>query len=99
MPIKIYNPTSPGRRNSSVLDAGHVTKKRPEKSLVESLPKVNGKNSGGQVTSRFSGGGVRKLYRVVDFRRDKDVVPARVAAIEYDPNRTCDIALLHYQDG
>ena len=99
MPIKIYNPTSPGRRNSSVLDYGHLTKKRPETSLVESLAKVNGKNSSGQITSRFRGGGVRKLYRVVDFRRDKDGVPARVAAIEYDPNRTCDIALLHYQDG
>jgi large subunit ribosomal protein L2 len=99
MPIKIYNPTSPGRRNSSVLDFSHLTKKRPEKSLTERITKTNGKNAHGHITSRFRGGGSKKLYRIVDFKRDKDSVAAKVAAIEYDPNRTCDIALLHYADG
>ena len=99
MPIKVYNPTSPGRRNSSVLDFSHLTKKRPEKSLTERLPKKNGRNAHGHITSRFRGGGERRLYRIVDFKRNKDSVPARVAAIEYDPNRNCDIALLHYEDG
>lgn len=99
MPIKKYKPTSPGRRNSSVLDYSHLTKKRPEKSLVQRLKKHAGRNSHGRITSRFRGGGARRLYRIVDFRRDKDGVPARVAAIEYDPNRSADIALLHYADG
>ncbi|WP_297830385.1 50S ribosomal protein L2 [Thermomonas sp.] len=99
MPIKVYKPTSPGRRNSSVLDFSHLTRKRPEKALVEKLPSRSGRNAHGHITSRFRGAGVRRLYRNVDFRRDKDGVPATVAAIEYDPNRTCDIALLHYADG
>ena len=99
MPIKVYKPTSAGRRNSSVLDYSHLAKKRPEKSLVERLPRTGGRNSHGHITSRFRGGGARKLYRKVDFRRDKDGVPAKVAAIEYDPNRNANIALLHYADG
>ena len=99
MPVKTYNPTSAGRRNSSVLDFSHLTKKRPEKSLVVRLKKTGGRNAHGHVTSRFRGGGARRLYRVVDFLRDKDGVPAIVKAIEYDPNRNADIALLHYLDG
>lgn len=99
MPIKVYKPTSAGRRNSSVLDYSHLTKKRPEKSLVERLKSHAGRNAHGRITSRFRGGGARRLYRLVDFKRTKDDVPARVAAIEYDPNRNCDIALLHYADG
>ncbi|MBI5850726.1 MAG: 50S ribosomal protein L2 [Planctomycetes bacterium] len=99
MPVKTYNPTSAGRRNSSVLDFSHLTKKRPEKSLVVRLKKTGGRNHHGHVTSRFRGGGARRLYRIVDFLRDKDGVPATVKAIEYDPNRNADIALLHYADG
>ncbi|MCC6783153.1 MAG: 50S ribosomal protein L2 [Planctomycetes bacterium] len=99
MPVKTYNPTSAGRRNSSVLDFSHLTKKRPEKSLVVRLKKTGGRNAHGHVTSRFRGGGARRLYRVVDFLRDTDGVPAIVKAIEYDPNRNADIALLHYLDG
>ncbi len=99
MPIKVYKPTSAGRRNSSVLDYSHLTKKRPEKSLVERIKTSAGRNHHGRITSRFRGGGARKLYRVVDFKRNKDNVPARVAALEYDPNRNADIALLHYADG
>ena len=100
MPIKVYKPTSAGRRNSSVLDFSHLTRgKRPEKSLIERLTHWAGRNAHGHITSRFRGGGARKLYRKIDFRRDKDGVPAKVAAIEYDPNRTSDIALLFYADG
>ncbi len=99
MPIKIYKPTSPGRRNSSVLDFSHLSKKRPEKALTVRIPSRAGRNAHGRITSRFRGGGARRLYRMVDFKRDKLEVPAKVAAIEYDPNRTADIALLHYQDG
>jgi large subunit ribosomal protein L2 len=99
VPIKTYRPTSPGRRNSSVLDFSHLTKKRPEKSLTARIPSHHGRNCHGHITSRFRGGGTRRLYRQIDFKRDKDGVPARVAAIEYDPNRTADIALLHYADG
>ncbi|MHC5063182.1 MAG: 50S ribosomal protein L2 [Planctomycetota bacterium] len=99
MPIKVYKPTSPGRRNSSVLDFSHLTKKRPEKSLVQRIKRSAGRNHHGHITSRFRGGGARKLYRIIDFKRLKDNVPARVAALEYDPNRNADIALLHYADG
>jgi large subunit ribosomal protein L2 len=99
MGIKIYRPTSAGRRNSSVLDFSHLTKKRPEKSLVERLVKTGGRNAHGHTTARFRGGGARRLYRLVDFKRDKDGVPGKVVALEYDPNRTCDIALIHYADG
>jgi large subunit ribosomal protein L2 len=100
MPVRVYQPTSAGRRNSSVLDFKHLTKgKRREKGLVERLPDRAGRDSFGHITSRFRGGGARRMYRKVDFRRDKDGVPATVAAIEYDPNRTADLALLHYADG
>ncbi|MCA8950696.1 MAG: 50S ribosomal protein L2 [Planctomycetes bacterium] len=100
MPVKVYKPTSAGRRNSSVLDFSHLTKgKRREKSLTERLVHKAGRNALGHITSRFRGGGARKMYRKVDFRRDKDGVPAKVAALEYDPNRTADIALLFYADG
>ena len=99
MPIKVYKPTSAGRRNASVLDFSHLAKKRPEKSLVQRIVRTGGRNHHGHTTSRFRGGGSRKLYRIVDFRRDKLDVPARVAALEYDPNRNADIALLHYADG
>ena len=99
MPIKVYKPTSPGRRKSSVLDFSHLTKKRPEKSLVERLKKKAGRNNHGHITARFRGGGARRLYRIIDFKRTKDDVPAKVAALEYDPNRNADIALLHYADG
>ena len=99
MPIRTYKPTSPGRRNSSVLDHSHLTKKRPEKSLTVRIRKHAGRNAHGHITSRFRGGGARRLYRIIDFKRTKDGVPSRVAAIEYDPNRNADIALLHYADG
>ena len=99
MPIKVYNPTSPGRRNSSVLDYSHLSKKAPEKSLTRRIKNTAGRNAHGHVTSRFRGGWARRLYREVDFRRNKDGVPAKVVAIEYDPNRNCDIALVHYRDG
>ena len=99
MPIKKYKPTSPGRRNSSVLDYSHLSKKRPEKALTERLPKTAGRNHHGHITSRFRGGGARRLYRIIDFKRNKLDVPGRVAALEYDPNRNADIALIHYADG
>lgn len=100
MPVKVYKPTSAGRRNASVLDFSHLTKgKRREKSLTTRIANASGHNVHGHITSRFRGGGARKIYRNVDFLRQKDGVPAKVAAIEYDPNRTADIALLHYADG
>ncbi len=100
MPVRVYQPTSAGRRNSSVLDFSHLTKgKRREKSLTTRIHDRCGHNAHGHITSRFRGGGMRKLYRKVDFLRMKDDVPAKVAAIEYDPNRTADLALLHYADG
>ena len=99
MPIKKYKPTSPGRRNSSVLDRSHLSKKRPEKSLTERLKKPAGRNVHGHITSRFRGGGARRLYRIIDFKRRKDEVPGKVAALEYDPNRNAEIALIHYADG
>ena len=100
MPVKVYKPTSAGRRNSSVLDFSHLTKgKKREKSLTERLHDKAGRNAHGHVTSRFRGGGSRRMYRKIDFLRTKDGVPATVKAIEYDPNRTADIALLFYADG
>ncbi len=101
MPITTYNPTSAGRRNSTVNDFADLTdpKKGPEKSLCERLRKHGGRNHHGFVTSRFRGGGARRLYRKIDFRRNKDGVEAVVESIEYDPNRTCRIALLTYADG
>ncbi len=99
MPVKVYNPTSAGRRNSSVQDFSDVSRQTPEKALRFRIKKSGGRNNSGMTTSRFRAGGARKLYRLVDFRRNKFDVPAKVAAIEYDPNRNCRIALLHYADG
>ncbi|MFO7154568.1 MAG: 50S ribosomal protein L2 [Caldicoprobacter oshimai] len=99
MGIKVYKPTSPGRRNMSVLTFEEITKKEPEKSLVVPLKKHSGRNNEGRITVRHRGGGVKRKYRIIDFKRDKDNIPAKVAAIEYDPNRTANIALLHYKDG
>jgi len=99
MGIKVYKPTSAGRRNSSVLDFSHLTKKRPEKTLVERIARSGGRNAHGHTTARFRGGGARKLYRRIDFLRDKNDVPGKVAALEYDPNRNANIALIHYADG
>jgi len=100
MGIRKYKPTTPGRRGSSVADFVEITRSRPEKSLVRPLSKSGGRNNHGRVTTRHKGGGHKRAYRVIDFRRhDKDGVPAKVAHIEYDPNRTARIALLHYLDG
>src|SRR5215468_6767395 len=99
MPIRKPKPTSPGRRFVTYPDFAEVTKTDPEKSLVEGLTKSGGRNSNGRKTSRHRGGGAKRLYRKIDFKRRKDGVPARVAAIEYDPNRSAYIALLHYADG
>jgi large subunit ribosomal protein L2 len=99
MPIRKPKPTSPGRRFVTYADFGELTKKEPEKTLTEGLKKSGGRNSNGRKTARHRGGGAKRLYRVVDFKRRKDGVPARVAAIEYDPNRSAYIALLHYADG
>lgn len=99
MAIKKYNPTSPGRRGMTVSTFEEITKKEPEKSLLISLNKTGGRNAQGKITVRHIGGGNKNKYRIIDFKRDKDNVPAKVAAIEYDPNRTSYIALLHYADG
>src|SRR5436305_10839739 len=100
MGIRKYNPTTPGRRGSSVADFVEVTRTTPEKSLTRPLPKKGGRNNQGRITTRHQGGGHKRAYRIIDFRRyDKDGVPAKVAEIEYDPNRTARIALLHYADG
>ena len=100
MAIRKYKPTTPGRRHGSVSDFSEITRSTPEKSLVRPLTKTGGRNSYGRVTSRHRGGGHKRAYRVIDFkRRDKDGIPANVAEIEYDPNRTANIALLHYVDG
>jgi large subunit ribosomal protein L2 len=100
MAIRKYSPTTPGRRGSSVSDFAEITRSHPEKSLVRPLPKSGGRNASGKVTTRHRGGGHKRAYRIIDFRRnDKDGVPARVAEIEYDPNRTARIALLYYADG
>ena len=99
MGIRIYKPTSPGRRSGSVSDFKDITKKRPEKSLLVKLKKRSGRNNMGRITMRHHGGGHKPKYRIVDFRRNKIGVPATVAAIEYDPNRSARIALLNYDDG
>ena len=100
MAIRKYKPTTPGRRGSSVSDFAEITRTTPEKSLLRPLTKSGGRNNQGRVTTRHIGGGHKRQYRVIDFRRhDKDGVPAVVAHIEYDPNRTARIALLHYADG
>ena len=99
MAIKKYKPTSPGRRFMSVLSFDEITTNKPEKSLLESLKKSGGRNMYGRITVRFRGGGAKRKYRIIDFKRNKDGIPAKVATIEYDPNRTANIALLHYVDG
>jgi large subunit ribosomal protein L2 len=99
MGIRNYKPTSPGRRGASGADFVELTKPTPEKSLLAPTPKSGGRNVHGRITSRHRGGGHKQRYRMVDFRRNKDGVPAKVAAIEYDPNRTARIALLYYLDG
>jgi large subunit ribosomal protein L2 len=100
MAIRKYKPTTPGRRGSSVADFVEITRTTPEKSLTRPLPKTGGRNNQGRITTRHIGGGHKRAYRIIDFRRyDKDGVPAKVAHIEYDPNRTARIALLHYVDG
>jgi large subunit ribosomal protein L2 len=99
MPLRSFKPTSAGIRFKTVLDFSDITKKRPEKSLVHGIARSGGRNNEGHETVRFRGGGHKRLYRVIDFKRDKRNVPAKVAAIEYDPNRSARIALLHYADG
>jgi large subunit ribosomal protein L2 len=99
MPIKTYRPVTPTRRFQTVTSREDITKQTPEKSLVEPKQRTGGRNSIGRVTSRFIGGGAKKAYRVVDFKRNKFGIPAVVAAVEYDPNRSARIALLNYADG
>src|ERR1700692_1066595 len=99
MPIRNPKPTSPGRRFVTYPDFAEITRSEPEKSLTEGLKKSGGRNSNGRNTSRQRGGGAKRLYRIIDFKRTKDGVPAKVAHIEYDPNRSAYIALLHYADG
>jgi large subunit ribosomal protein L2 len=99
MAIRRYKPTSPGRRFMSVSSFDEVTKTEPEKSLLAPLTKKGGRNNNGRITTRHQGGGHKRRYRIIDFKRVKDGVPATVAAIEYDPNRSARIALLHYADG
>src|SRR2546421_12175223 len=99
MPIRRYKPTSTGRRFMSVSTFEEITRSEPEKSLLAPLSKKGGRNNNGRITTRHQGGGHKRRYRVVDFKRRKDGVAARVAAIEYDPNRSARLALLHYADG
>ena len=99
MAVKHLKPTSPGRRWQTVSDFAEITCTKPEKSLLEPLPKKAGRNNQGRITTRHQGGGVKRRYRRIDFKRNKDGVPAKVATIEYDPNRSARIALLHYADG
>jgi len=101
MGIRHYKPTSAGRRGASVSDFAEITdrKKKPEKSLLRRAKKKGGRNNQGKITARHRGGGHKRMYRIIDFKRDKDNVPAKVASIEYDPNRSARIALLHYADG
>lgn len=99
MPIKVYKPTSPGRRGMTGQNFDEITRSKPERGLIEVLKKHSGRNHRGKVTVRHQGGGTRRQYRIIDFKRNKVGVPARVESIEYDPNRTARIALLQYQDG
>ena len=99
MAIKKYKPTSPGRREMTALTFEEVTKSKPDKGLTAPLKRSGGRNSNGRITTRWRGQGHKRRYRIIDFKRDKRGVPAKVAAIEYDPNRSCRIALLHYADG
>jgi large subunit ribosomal protein L2 len=97
--IKKFKPTSPGRRSMTGFTFDEITKTEPEKSLLAPLSGTGGRNNKGRKTSRHRGGGHKRKYRIIDFRRDKDGIPAKVAGIEYDPNRSARIALLHYADG
>jgi large subunit ribosomal protein L2 len=99
MPIRKYKPTSPGRRDMSGSTFSEITRSKPEKSLLRPLPKRAGRNNQGRISTRHQGGGHKRQYRLIDFKRSKTGVPARVASIEYDPNRSARIALLHYRDG
>ena len=99
MPIKKFRPITPSQRYRTVSDFSSLTKKEPEKSLLEPLKKTGGRNNRGRVTARHRGGGHKRMYRKIDFKRDKLDIPSKVAAIEYDPNRSARIALLHYVDG
>jgi len=99
MPIRSYKPTSPGRRQMTVLTFEEITRKEPERSLLAPLKSKGGRNNEGRLTVRHQGGGHKRRYRLIDFKRNKDGVPARVASIEYDPNRSANIALLNYADG
>ena len=99
MGIKLYKPTSPGRRNMSGFDFSEITTGKPEKSLLRPLKKTGGRNNLGRITVRHRGGGHKRRYRLIDFKRDKFDVPAKVATIEYDPNRSARIARIHYLDG
>jgi len=99
MGIKAFKPTSPGRRQMTVAAFEEITRSKPEKSLVAPLRRSGGRNAEGRTTSRFRGGGHKRAYRIIDFKRDKDGVPGRIASIEYDPNRSARIALVHYFDG
>jgi large subunit ribosomal protein L2 len=99
MGLKKYKPTSPGRRHQTVSDFVEITRSTPEKSLLAPLHNTGGRNNNGRITTRHQGGGHKRRYRLIDFKRTKDGVPAKVATIEYDPNRTARIALLHYADG
>ena len=99
MGIKKFRPTTPSRRHMTVMTFEEITKTEPEKSLTVPLKSTGGRNAKGRLTVRHRGGGHKRLYRIIDFKRNKDQVPAKVAAIEYDPNRSANIALLHYRDG
>src|SRR5690242_7060520 len=99
MALKSFNPTSAGRRFMTVLTFEEITKSTPEKALTEPRKRTGGRDSRGRITDRFIGGGHKQRYRIVDFRRDKREIPAKVAAIEYDPNRSARLAILHYVDG
>lgn len=99
MPIKKYKPTTPGRRGMTSLSREEITANKPEKSLLAPLNGKGGRNNNGRITTRHQGGGHKRAYRIIDFKRNKDGIPARVATIEYDPNRSANIALLNYADG
>src|ERR671916_3455338 len=98
MPARRYKPTTAGRRNSSVLTRDSVTRENPEKQLLRKIHKTGGRNNQGRITTRHIGGGHKRRYRLIDFKRDKDGVPATVAAVEYDPHRPAKIAVVHYHD-
>ena len=99
MPVKTFKPNTPGRRQMSIASFDEITRSEPEKSLIRPLKRTGGRNNLGRITSRWIGGGHKRRYRIIDFKRDKEIIPAKVVSIEYDPNRTARIALLQYADG